>query len=378
MPDPIAAALTAQIYRAATEPARLTDVLQTLAEEIGAAGWHFLGWDVEEGRDLIGLSNDFVRDARMLEHYDAHFGKVDPRRALAGRTGPGVVIQCDEHFDSRFVARSEFYQDFLRPAGVRCSIGLCLHRTPGVDYQVGFVRSIDRGSYAPRAEQLLNALSAPLMHAVRFIEQWRSLQRQTHLSTAGLETAGVALLGLTVTGRVVHANAAAEALLRQGRPLQWRGQRLAAAQGREQTALVGALAVLASTGQPQTLLVGRDGDAPHCLLLVAAPRDEAAAADGLGSHGDERLLLCIVSPLHTRAAPSVRQLRSLFGLTPAEARLVRALCADETPQSYADSQGVRISTVRTHMYAVFAKTGVTRQSELLRLVGSVPAARDDA
>jgi len=59
-----------------------------------------------------------------------------------------------------------------------------------------------------------------------------------------------------------------------------------------------------------------------------------------------------------------------FGLTPAEVRLASVIAAGGRLGDYAAQQGVSLGTVRTHLKAVFAKTGVHRQSELVRLFNS--------
>lgn len=64
-----------------------------------------------------------------------------------------------------------------------------------------------------------------------------------------------------------------------------------------------------------------------------------------------------------------------LGLTPAEARLARALCGEESLQDYARASGVARTTVKTQLRSIFAKTGTTRQSALVRLVAAVPPAR---
>lgn len=56
----------------------------------------------------------------------------------------------------------------------------------------------------------------------------------------------------------------------------------------------------------------------------------------------------------------------LYGLTPAEARLVEALLAGATIQEYADRAGVSLHTAKTQLKHVFAKTGATRQADLIR------------
>ena len=62
----------------------------------------------------------------------------------------------------------------------------------------------------------------------------------------------------------------------------------------------------------------------------------------------------------------------IFGLSPAEARLLPLLLRGCTPQQIAQELGVKVTTVRSQLSSVFAKTGATRQQDLIRLLGRVP------
>src|SRR5262249_27192921 len=65
-----------------------------------------------------------------------------------------------------------------------------------------------------------------------------------------------------------------------------------------------------------------------------------------------------------------------FGLTPAETRLLSSLLAGRTLAESAQALGIAMSTARTHLDNIFAKTGVTRQADLVRLgTGLVPPTR---
>jgi DNA-binding CsgD family transcriptional regulator len=61
----------------------------------------------------------------------------------------------------------------------------------------------------------------------------------------------------------------------------------------------------------------------------------------------------------------------LYGLTPAEARIAELLVGGATPAQVATELGLRGSTVKTHLLRVYEKTGVHRQSDLIRLAASL-------
>ena len=65
-----------------------------------------------------------------------------------------------------------------------------------------------------------------------------------------------------------------------------------------------------------------------------------------------------------------------FGLTPAETQVLASLLAGRTLAETAVALGIAPSTAKTHLDHIFAKTGVTRQADLMRLgTGLVPPTR---
>jgi DNA-binding CsgD family transcriptional regulator len=61
------------------------------------------------------------------------------------------------------------------------------------------------------------------------------------------------------------------------------------------------------------------------------------------------------------------RLADAYRLSRAEARLALHIVEGGDIASYAKSVGVRVGTARSQLKAVFAKTGVSRQAELVRL-----------
>ena len=65
--------------------------------------------------------------------------------------------------------------------------------------------------------------------------------------------------------------------------------------------------------------------------------------------------------------------RRLFGLTESESRLASAIASGDSIDGAAESMGVTVSTARTYLKQVFAKTGTSRQGDLVRMVLTSPA-----
>lgn len=137
--------------------------------------------------------------------------------------------------------------------------------------------------------------------------------------------------------------------------------------------LVGARLVADSEADTQTMM--------HKLAEAAAAADNTARYLCLGH--DKRTLhvavqvgacsssitLTLTSP--SRAADiSTDALIQLFGLTPTEACLLAALATGSSVEQYAQQRGVSVGTARVQLKSCLKKTGVQRQSELVRLVWS--------
>ncbi len=71
--------------------------------------------------------------------------------------------------------------------------------------------------------------------------------------------------------------------------------------------------------------------------------------------------IVITDPDRSLVLP-MQQLRELFSLTAAEARLAGDLLAGHEPRDIAEQQGRSIATVRTHIARLMAKAGVNRRA----------------
>lgn len=89
-------------------------------------------------------------------------------------------------------------------------------------------------------------------------------------------------------------------------------------------------------------------------------------------------VLALVTTHAGQRVASVQQLMAWFRLTPAEARVTRALAHGDSLDEYAQREGVTRATVKTQLQAVFAKTGTSSQKDLVRLVLTLPAVRGDS
>jgi DNA-binding CsgD family transcriptional regulator len=227
------------------------------------------------------------------------------------------------------------------------------------------VRPPGQQDFTDHAVQVLRALHAPLRAAVR---SYRAFERLRQLERAA-ETAYQALpqpvLVLRADGGIEYANPAADALLLRGELLATADGRLVRAGAFGPDALRLLLSGALRGGAQQVGICDHRGHGPVAgvLHLARLPPDMAFEA----SWPRGRLLATVQLPAPASDA-KLRALARHFGLTVAEARVLRELSCGASATQIAERRQVRVSTVRTQIRGLLEKTGARRQADAMRLL----------
>lgn len=171
--------------------------------------------------------------------------------------------------------------------------------------------------------------------------------------------------------KIIHANRAARAMLQKGSPIR-------SVQGQLKTSLLRTTAALkkavALVAEPA---IGRmrigipvwqsDGDPAYIHVLPLMTGDIHS-----------RPALCasaavFVTVWDGAAGPPVEAVAAVFDLTAGEIRVAERLLTGRTPAEIAEDLALAMSTVRSHLASIFAKTGTSRQSDLARLATQLAA-----
>lgn len=87
-------------------------------------------------------------------------------------------------------------------------------------------------------------------------------------------------------------------------------------------------------------------------------------------NSNNKVILSILS-FDSERVSDPRLLKKLFGFTPAESRLAILLINGRSVIESAEEIGIRISTVREQLSAIFSKTGTSRQPELISMLSKL-------
>lgn len=239
--------------------------------------------------------------------------------------------------------------------------------------------SIHRRSWQPlfQDEELayLRIIAPHVRRAVMISDMLGERTLERDMLAATLDRLAVGVMLLDESGRVLHANEAANELLNDASTLERSEDRLTAtdpiaARDLAQAVASAARGTTIDTPRPGAVvsLRSRTGehDAAWVLPLDSGLRREFAA------RFSAKVAVFIPSSGDSTAFPAELFVRR-YAITPAECRVMVHLVQGMTPAEVADTLGITLATAKTHLARLFEKTGTSRQSDLVRLAMSALA-----
>jgi DNA-binding CsgD family transcriptional regulator len=177
-------------------------------------------------------------------------------------------------------------------------------------------------------------------------------------------------------GQVVYLNHMARHEIDRDHPLQLQGRLLRASQAQDIAPLFDALAA-AQRGLRRLLMLG---SGENRVSVSVVPLGQAGLGAAFASAASAATLL-VLGKRQVCEKLSVQGFARSMSLTPAETRVLEMLCGGTPPSEVAERLGVAMSTVRTQIGSLRAKTGAGSIRELVRQVAVLPplvgALRDD-
>lgn len=380
--------LLADLYESALHPDRIPNVLDRINHHLDCDGFHLVGTDEDAARVYVNLAVGPEVEGAVPD-YQAYYSRCDPRLGLNGATG--LVICCHDFVDDQFVGRSEFYQDFFIPHGLRYVMGGYIYRKGGRNIIIAFHHLAGRPRFSQDKRE---AASGFMYHLTCWINLLILADEVRSAASGGffaLDTLGQGILILDDQQHILFANRAAGHLLAD--VLTAQGFRRSC--GFSET-LWNLLKQVSKDRQSRsTTVIHTLRGRPVSLLcsLLSLPREQGIGfkmPDGMegalpncGEGAPQRqdffpgskASVLVMIRTQTSAQVSGRPLyQQAFGLTAAETRLADALLTGQSPQEYADSTKVSIATVRTQIRALLAKTGALNLRTLLISLATLPKA----
>jgi DNA-binding CsgD family transcriptional regulator/PAS domain-containing protein len=360
-------ALIGDIYDTALDPAKWVDVLESAARFVGGPAATVYSKDVAQRRGQA-YSQHGVDPAFERLYFDKYI-KFDPSTHSQLFASEGDIISTKDFIAYNEFLETRFYKEWARPQRLVDAATAVLQKTPTTIAMFTVFRHQRNGLVDDEMRRRLRLL---IPHLARSVVIGRLLDLRQSEVAAFADTldglsAGVFLLD--ARGHIVHANAAARALLSAGEVLRTVGERILARDAESNTLL------------QDTFIAAGDGDAAIGTKGVSLPLTTPDGEDYVAH------VLPLTSGVRRKAGKAYAAVAALFvskagvaipsppegiarryKLTPTELRVLLAIVEVGGIPDVADALGVSPETVKTHLSHVYEKTGVNRQADLVKIV----------
>jgi DNA-binding CsgD family transcriptional regulator/PAS domain-containing protein len=358
--------LIAAVYDAAGDSKQWAGMLSRLSEALSGRTTSLILYNTNEqfGNLAVSVGLDPAEQRRYKEYYVG----LDPWGVHGGHLlGSGKVLYGEAMCPPRVVTRSEFYTDFLRHLDIFHIIVASVDSKGPQHSVVSITRPESAGAFDSHAHRMLTALMPHFQRALSLQRRFGELQASADWYADVIERLPVGVAMISATGRVLQVNRYAREVLAQTDGLLWDRGEISAHLLSESRRLQFLIRSAALTGEGK-------GMHPGGSVSIARPSGRRAFKVLVCPYRSAQRWYGVESPAATvfitdpelEQNPSTDWLIGTYGLTAAEATLAVRLMQGESIAQAAARLIVTQNTARTHLKRIFAKTGTSRQSELVR------------
>ena len=299
------------------------------------------------------------------QSYETHFFALDP----FVRLDEGVVVSAEELIGRQWLD-SAVYKEYLKPLGIRHLLGADLYTRDGIECRVRITRSHDAAPFSEEDKTLCRLVLPHLKRSIQLHARLDSLETDRALFAGTINRLLLGIVSFAQNGQIVEMNQEAKRILAEKDGLWLSGNTLtvdSVQEGRELQRIF------------KQVLSGQSEEGPGVVQAISVSRPSGRAKIGVliraippgpWSESKQRPAVAVFlrDPESSGSQPSQELVRRLFDLTRMEAQLALLLTEGLTLDEAAEKMNVRRNTARTHLRSIFSKTGVTRQTMLVRLL----------
>ncbi|MCE4052296.1 helix-turn-helix transcriptional regulator [Pseudomonas sp. Au-Pse12] len=303
--------------------------------------------------------------SEVTTSYNTHFFSLDPFVDLPNRQ----VVTLAEFVSNDDWLQSEFYRNFLEPVGVFHILGTDINTSEGAQCRLRISRGRGDPPFGEEEKQLLAQFVPHLERSIKMHMKLNRIETERNLYAGAVDQMAIGTIILDETGKVLQTNQVADRLIQEkdGIKLVNEGLQVGTVRDTQEfRRLVKQSLLSQQRSNPsvvEALRVQRpSGRADLGIIVRSVPL--SAWSEGTRC---PTVVIFISDPEQHSSAPQ-EIVRVLFDFTPAETQLAMLLANGLTLDEASTELGISRNTARAHLRSTFSKTGVTRQTMLVRLI----------
>lgn len=353
------------VYDASFDDKRWSELVPEIARTFNSTSVVLKAYGTDGSVRMMETTDNLViakKDKDWADYWHRNDLWVEQSTAI----GMSVVVTSQELVPEAVFERSGFYQDWNRQLGIFHMIGTLFPMGSGSIGVLGIHRQREAGTYVDQDRRRLSDFLPHLQRALRLRTQLAEASLKAEASADALNRTGTGIVVVDAKSLILYVNRTAEDMILQTSALRIIGGRLTSAEpaiGMRLLRMV-KMATQVASGVPgpagRALAIARSGRLP--VTVSAAP---FRCTRGHFAVLRPAAIIFIRDP----ELPTLAQeaLRDLFGLTRTEAAIGALVAEGRSLEIIAETLGIGIGTVRSHLKKVFAKTGTNRQAQFVSL-----------
>lgn len=345
--------LIALIYDAAVDRTLWSSVLEKIADHLHCSGSALIMQDRASG---LGEGVFIRSDPANLADYFGHFSTVNPLIAASEHLRTGDVVTDRDVISRDRFTKSEYFQDFMLPNDMSSMLAVTVLRDGDSHCAFNFCRRPSQEEHDVEELAFGRRLMPHLQRAFAISLKLADAEANLGASAMIIDHLACGVVVFDTSGAVLHVNTAAERIADAADGFSF------GVRGVAGTELRSAVLRAARGGDGASMLLQRPSGRPALSALVTPLRQGPVWLP----HRPAAML--VLGDPDVSTVETEDRLRALYKLTGAEAAVSAHLMSGANPQDIAQRLGIGMATVRQHVGRAFAKTGTTRQAELVQLL----------
>lgn len=364
--------LLGRIYDAALNPAEWENVLKLLSELLNAEQAYMR--IINRHQNDVELTYYHNKDPAWSSAYNDYYILKDPwlNKILSSDKS---IINCTHYYlGNKEYESLEFHSDFVAPQNSHFGLGGKINIDDTTTGFISFNRDRNKQGFEHEHLENLKILEPHVKRSLLINKKIQYCEIKSNILKDTLEQINIPLLLVNRFGKIVYLSTLAEQLLSKNSGVSVKNQCILISSYNDNMKLQKLIHHATNTGnglsqQGGALKYNSFGSQSTLSIFVNPVTSDNLAMES--HYGNLALIL-----LHTNTQEttiSAELLRDLYNLTPAEARLTLYLYQGYSLDEIAETISRSKNTLRSQLRSTFNKIGVSKQSELIRLIGAGPA-----
>jgi DNA-binding CsgD family transcriptional regulator len=372
------AVIVPEIYKATVDSSHWDYVLETIAK-ITCSNTACL-YHLDKNLGMVNTIAQYGCPPHLVQSYNTKFAHLDTffDKTAKHETSDDTLHQFlhpgSEHFEE---LEPDTYENWMKPQDIHHVARIQFLNTESHKAAIALLRDEAAGTWADGDIRVIDEIVPHLKRAIDIHAEFTRLRLKQDALMQGLDRLVIGLILYDQHASAVYVNPTAKAIIKSHPALALNddGLYLYHAEDNRQLrkTILRTATIDSDDSWKQSVSIGiTHPDVPAPLPLLVTPMHAHLLTSDLEYEG-ARVAVFLSDP--NMAQPiSVDNLVSVYKLTPSEAQVAISIANGHSIENIAKMSHHSAHTIRSQLKSTFKKTGVSRQSELIKLLLTGPFA----